>query len=116
MTDQLADFVPQLQRIGVTMQAYNGAFNNTTHPIDVDAQAQFMQNCGPCAPKQKKEAVDGHAAEETTLTATSSSEEWHFSNLNLISWAKEISEWLWYPQFQHYYMWSNISLHNHSSC
>ena len=43
LTDQLADFVPQLQRIGVTMQAYNGAFNNTTHPIAVDAQAQFMQ-------------------------------------------------------------------------
>ena len=34
--------VAQLQRIGVTMQAYNGAFNNTTNPIAVDAQAQFM--------------------------------------------------------------------------
>ena len=55
------------------MQSYNGAFDNTTHPIAVDAQ---------------KKAVDGHAAEETT--ATSSSEEWHFSKLNLISWAKGI--------------------------
>ena len=54
------------------MQVYNGAFNNTTSPIAVGAQAQFMQNCGP-PPNKKKKAVDGHAAEETT--ATSSSEE-----------------------------------------
>ena len=54
------------------MQAYNGAFNNITYLIAVDAQAQFMQNCGP-PPNKKKKAVDGHAAEEPT--ATSSSEE-----------------------------------------
>ena len=70
LTDQLADFVAQLQRIGVTLQAYNSAFNNTTHPIAADAQAQFMQNCGP-PPNKKKKVVDGHAAEETTATSSS---------------------------------------------
>lgn len=55
LTEQLADFVAQLQRIGVTMQAYNGALNNTTHPIAIArCQAQFMQNCGP-PPNEKKE-------------------------------------------------------------
>ena len=69
LTDQLADFVAQLQCIGVTLQAYNGTFNNTTHPIVADAQAQFIQNCGP-PPNKKKKAVDGNAAEETTATSS----------------------------------------------
>ena len=58
-----------------------------TPPTAVDAQAQFMQNCAPPnikkKPNKKEKAVDGNAAEETT--ATSSSEERHFSKLNLIS-------------------------------
>ena len=36
------------------LQAYNCAYNNTTHPSDEDAQAQFVQDCGP-PPSEKKE-------------------------------------------------------------
>ena len=58
LTDQLAEFVSQLQRIGVTLQAYNGAYNNTGHPSAADAQAQFVQNCGPPPSKKKRLLMD----------------------------------------------------------
>ena len=70
LTDQLTEFVSQLQRIGVTLQAYNGAYNNTGHPSAADAQAQFVQNCGP-PPRKKKKTADGHQGDETVSTSTS---------------------------------------------
>lgn len=54
MTDQLAQFVTQLQSNGVTLQTYNGAYNNTTHPAAVDAQTQIVQNCGPHQAKRRR--------------------------------------------------------------
>ena len=66
LTDQLAEFVSQLQRIGVTLQAYN----NTGHPSAADARAQFVQNCGP-PPNKKKKTADGHQDDETASTSTS---------------------------------------------
>ena len=80
MTDQLAQFVTQLQSNGVTLQTYNGAYNNTTHPAAVDAQTQIVQNCGP--PPSQKKSADGDAGDDTA--PTTSTEQWTL----FITWYK----------------------------
>ena len=50
----VVEFVTQIQLIGVTLQAYIGAYNNTAHPSAADAQAQFVQNCGPPPSKKRR--------------------------------------------------------------
>lgn len=81
MTDQLAQFVTQLQSNGVTLQTYNKAYNNTTHPTAVDAQTQIVQNCGP-PPSQKKKSADGDAGDDRA--PTTSTEQWTL----FITWYK----------------------------
>lgn len=58
LTEQLADFVAQLQRIGVTMQAYNGAFNNTTHPIAIDAKRNLCRIVDHPQTKKRRLLID----------------------------------------------------------
>ena len=57
-TDETPAFLTELQNLGVTLDSYNGAYNNNSHPNAVETAAQYDHICEGLQQSAKRTKLD----------------------------------------------------------
>ncbi len=52
--EEILDFLSSLEQLGITLGAYNGAYNNDEHPLVVESMTHYQQSQRKDHPPPKK--------------------------------------------------------------
>lgn len=55
--EEMPDFLTSLEQLGITLEAYNGAYNNDEHPLAVESMTHYQQSQGKDQPPTKRQKV-----------------------------------------------------------
>ena len=68
--DEIPAFLASLQQLGITLECYNGAYNNVAHPSAAETTAQFNQVSVEHVQSPKRAKLD-HTTSPSTSTDSS---------------------------------------------